>query len=244
MKSITFLILCFGLCGRFACKGDFVLSPVAAGNSDNLLPFVFPQEGNSMRYQQVYGASDFSALQPGGGLITDLSFRLRTVQPGLSVIISNIQVDLSTTPKSPDSLSPVFAQNVGLDDRVFYSGVLSLNSAGGGNFDITIHGGSPFYYNPALGNLLLDVRNYTGARISVFGSLLAEYTVGDTVSKIYAYNVGASAADGVDTGGLVTLFTVTPVPEPSMLHLLLLAAPLLAWRAWHRKRKKGTNEPC
>jgi hypothetical protein len=88
---------------------------------------------------------------------------------------------------------------------------------------------NPFIYDPAKGNLLLDVRNFQGGNLGF--SLDAEVTDGDGVSRVWTNGdipggvdspVGTTAANTLSTLGLVTRFTVTPatpVPEPSTLLL-------------------------
>ncbi len=81
-------------------------------------------------------------------------------------------------------------------------------------------------YQPGAGNLLLDVRNF-GAGIAT--ALDAVNVAGDSVSR-----VSAASFDGVndtegrpDTLGLVTRFTLAPmpaVPEPGVLSLIAAAS--------------------
>ena len=77
---------------------------------------------------------------------------------------------------------------------------------------------TPFLYDPALGNLLMDVRNFGGGLTTYFD---AEYS-SDEVSRVWVTNdVGSATADFADIGGgLVTRFVVTSVPEPATLALL------------------------
>jgi hypothetical protein len=140
--------------------------------------------------------------------------------------IANIRIDLSTTSIAPDALSTTFANNVGANDVTVFNGSLSLSSlftgpAGGPKaFDIVINLTTPFAYNPASGNLLLDVRDVSGASAAFF--MDAQSTLGDSVSRAFTDNSGTvNDATGVtDTLGLVTQFTLTPVPEPGTMFLL------------------------
>ena len=79
--------------------------------------------------------------------------------------IPDVQVNLSTTPRQPDSLSPVFAENIGPNEATVHSGALTMRG-----LDIISTPGQPnffeagiqfpasrFYYDPAQGNLLLQV---------------------------------------------------------------------------------------
>jgi hypothetical protein len=69
---------------------------------------------------------------------------------------------------------------------------------------------TPFTYNPANGNLLLDVRNFSGGTTTVFD---AQNTTADPVSRVYTFagGVNSATADVVSTIGLVAQFTLEPV---------------------------------
>ncbi|HKE25288.1 MAG TPA: PEP-CTERM sorting domain-containing protein [Bryobacteraceae bacterium] len=178
-----------------------------------------------MRYQQVYTSADFSALT-GPSLITAILFRPDAFSgAAFSSTLPNVTIDLSTTSKTPSTLSSTFADNVGADNTVEHTGALSLSSADTGPsggpkaFDIVINLSTPFLYDPSAGDLLLDVTNFGGGSTTQFDAVNS----GDThVNRVWA--TSASATTGtVDSGqaGLVTEFQFSsPVPEPSALLLL------------------------
>jgi hypothetical protein len=198
-----------------------------------------------MRYQQVFNASQFSAISGGGGYISVIGFRadgLCQQQPVQDNPL--IQINLSTTSKGADSLSPVFSENVGLDDHVVRGPsdlYLSGACAPAGTpkfFSVYFALDSPFYYNPNAGNLLLDIRNLSGPVID--GNLLhldSEATSGDSISSILAFNANAQTADQLDSSGFITEFTIQPVPEPSTWTLVGLGLSGLAFST-HRKSKR------
>src|SRR5258705_9014825 len=102
-------------------RGISIVVPNTLENSEGNFLGNYPFDGylGSMRYQQVYDASQFSSLPESGGFIQHLILRIDgsyMVGQSASAIISNLQVNLSTTSRGPDSLSPVFAENVGADD--------------------------------------------------------------------------------------------------------------------------------
>jgi hypothetical protein len=198
------------------------------GAGGNTFPFdsITPQ-----RYQQVYAATQF----PAGGLITQLAFRPDgPLGHAFSVTIGNIQIDLSTTLAAPDGLSSTFASNVGLDDTMVFSGSLNLSSAftgpagGPKAFDILINLTTPFLYNPGSGNLLLDVRNFSGEPTGLAGEFDSQFTLGDPISRAFG-GIASSTASVNDSEGLVTQFTIIPEPAtigPMAIGILLVLVGL------------------
>jgi hypothetical protein len=131
-------------------------------------------------------------------------------------------------------LSAVFSENVGANEAV----VLGPGPARFGPAPLfseyTFQLDRPFFYNPSAGNLLMDVRNFFGGNGSMMGSVNAANHFGDSTSRVGANDVMAIAG-GTHTDGLITLFTVTPVPEPASALVFLAGGCLLAWR-WRRRR--------
>jgi hypothetical protein len=181
------------------------------GGQANTAPF-----NNISRYQQIYAASQFSALS-GPELITQIAFRPSVQQGAFTYMDSNIQFDLSTTNEAVSSLSSTFATNVGGNDQVVYSGALTLTSAGtpgggaAGPFDTVVTLTTPFLYDPMQGNLLLDIRNFATPTSKIFidGG-------GDPSTALNFVDNSTSAATGtVQPAGLSTQFTFAAVPEAS-----------------------------
>jgi|ERR1051326_3464471 hypothetical protein len=239
MKNF-FLIV--SLLSAFRGDCDTVLSPFVVPNSSLGIPFTTDQNSaQSVRYQQVYGASDFMTVcnrvscSPNSAplLITAISFGLATNSAGLTAFLPNVRIDFSTTQKAPDSLSPVFSDNIGAGDQVVYSG--SWNAATG-----LLQLQQPFLYDPSLGNLLMDVRNFQTTVPNPMGIMRFEAvnTLGDSTSIAIGPDVNATSG-GLASIGLSTRFTVTPVPEPNAA-LLLLIAIVPAW--FFRWRKRGRRE--
>ncbi len=171
------------------------------GNTSNSYPFY-----SSMRYQQVFDASEFSSLA-APFLITQIRFR-PDAQWGLSFSTTiEIQMNLATQSAEPDGLSEKFAENIGEDDKVVLPrDSLMLSSANTGepkDFDIIINFSESFLYDPNEGkNLLLDVRNYTATSIH---SLDAHNSAVDSISRRWGYVYGLEGTSG-DTIGLVVQF--------------------------------------
>jgi len=245
----TLFALTFIAASRTMLHAAFIPSPsVGPINDASAIPFLTDTNGAaSVRYQQVYGASDFAGQGSPAYLITEISFAAvvapdRTAGP-------NVQIFLSTTSSSVDSLSPVFANNLGPNNTLVYSGPIDWTAGsryGHGTFAFGIPLQQPFLYTWSAGNLLMDVRNYQTVPPPPEGYphplFEARNTLGDTVSLAAAFDVNSPTASlFVNTVGLSTLFTVTGVPEPSSAFLLLAGLSVLAFLGWRPRGHVRAN---
>jgi hypothetical protein len=196
------------------------------GNDNNFGPFF----DNSVRYQQIYSASQFpTSTVPVE--ITGISFRPdgSVTDPSLIVFFDSVRIDLSTSSKTPGTLSTVFADNVGADNKtVFNSFVFDhapVTGPAGGPKDFTLTFSiTPFLYDPSAGDLLMDVRAFESSG-GISAALDAESGSGFT-SHVDAPDIVAASGSAFGTG-LVTQFQFTSVPEPSTAVLFLLGAMLV-----------------
>jgi hypothetical protein len=205
------------------------------GNTGNYSPFGASRTADSdERYQQIYDASEFPASEL---LISEIRFRPNSTPEGGSAFsgtLADVQISFSTTSRNlVDGLSRTFAENVGLDATVIHTGPLSLSSAFTGNFpkdfDIVIPFTTPFFFNPAAGNLLLDVRvNSFGPQWPENFFADAEFGPGNGDTRIDTILLGVDlpTAPYGDAMRLITQFTFTTVPEPSSVVLGALGSAL------------------
>lgn len=195
------------------------------------------------RFQQVYDSSLFSGYLQGLS-IGEVVFRVDGISGHAFVsTVSDIEVHFSTTSRAVDSLSPVFDLNVGADDRMVVGrGPITLVGSPGGPgilpsfsiaFDIR---SNPFYYNASSGNLLMDIKVFTGASTSPFDAVDVS---SDTVSSVFAYAGSIPSSGQASSLGLATQFAVQAVPEPSSLALLVFGALVMALAAREQLLKKG-----
>ena len=177
----------------------------------------------SCRYQQVYDAARFAAILPDGMTITQVLFNVDNEFPrGFNTVFPDIQVDFSVTPRGPDNLSTSFSDNLGTNTvTVFPRGRLTMLSDGGGYIiKPSISLAVPFFYNPAEGNLLLDIHIFLpNPRPNPFGNpgVFDAFNSGsDSVSRVFSPDVN-SPTGVADTIGLTTIFKVTPPAIPRLL---------------------------
>jgi hypothetical protein len=226
MKVVLLILSCVSLETGLAAQ---TFTRVVAGNnaadenSSSLAPFSY----SGSRYQQVYANTEFPGAELGvGGLwISNIAFRVDASGPGWQGTYSSIQIHLSTTQTQPNSLSPVFANNVGPDDKSVFDG--SWNGtvswpASPGTFGLRFDLSQGFFYNPAEGNLLLDIRNLGNG---IFPSSLDALQGAPAISTSVFSSTGASSGTP-DALALVTRLggQIVPIPEPSTYALFVLGA--------------------
>lgn len=177
---------------------------------------------------QVYSASEFGIPAGSSGLVTSVSFRLdgNTAQ-SFSGFWPFIGITLSTTPHSPDSLSPIVVNNGGADSVSVFSSSLfvrATNIIGSPRFfEVQMPFTTPFWYDPAKGNLSMYISSPFGGPANLV--LDAQDSVGDGVGRVYGPDGQVSGT--VDSLGMVTQFGMTIVPEPTPFLLLTLGVGTL-----------------
>jgi hypothetical protein len=214
------------------------VAPSSSSNVDgNTYSFAGPavSQPQSIRYQQVYAASEFAYLTNfGGGWVTYIFFRGdATNGTGLGVYMPSVEVNLSSTQRGQDKLSATFSENVGMDDTGVFSGQLNTGLDGGHrlgpevwSFEIPLS--KLFFYNPGAGNLLLDVRVFQGNTNTAGGIPVvfdAANVTNDSVSRLWSGDVNASTGL-VETIGLPTELFFWPNPK---LTVQLQTNSVLLW---------------
>jgi len=154
----------------------------ALGNNSMGVFDNFPSNGS--RFQTLYASSLF----PNSGPIYITQIAYRPKSPGaFNFSLPNYKMTLSTTTKNDDGLENTFANNVGTDASIVASGPIEFASQGVidgiSNFDIVFNLAKPFLYDPAKGNLLVDMQ-YFGPATGNVGQIDAVDYFNDGVSRV------------------------------------------------------------
>jgi hypothetical protein len=169
------------------------------------------QSNANIRFQQLMGPEQFGT---GSFVINQIAFRTFPGTGPLNLSIGNLAISLSTSPLFPNTdngrtlMSTTFINNVGPDNTLVFSGPKTVTSPGCAGpspcpFDVVIPLTTPFFYNSALGSLLVDFQE-TGFT-STAGSLdyaLFPSPPGGGVGTVSGTLSGASGS--FSPAGLVT----------------------------------------
>ena len=245
MTGFFSFALVFGHC--LVVRGDdfvnFFSPPTASTKAGGieLQPSSF-----SGTYQQIFDASLFSSLPAGGGSLRTIVLRASEHSVPVVGTISGVTIDVSTTTKTVDALSPVFSENLGTDNQSFWTGqpvIFDANTFANGLQDwsvaFPVRAAQGFSYDPSKGNLLVTFHNLhlpnVDSRLGLDGVRGASQSA--SVQSPDSLLSGTLSRDS-----LVALLIMVPaVPEPSTYVLLGLGMGAL-WSLGRRSpRRKDAN---
>ena len=231
------LIMSYGVVANevFTVVSPEGFEDVEGGGSE---PGVQITEPSESRHQGLHLASAFASLPPGYNRIIGMAWRPDgDVNEPITSTTEYIEIRLSTTSKTTDDLSSFFAENIGDDETLVYSGELVLSTGGSGpaggpkSFDYIVDFDEPFIYDPTAGNLLYELRLRNPD--SYWQRDLATFPPPATRRRV----IGTfSAGWDAETGGVVSALPVTQffIPEPSTF---ILAASSLVFACGCRRRR-------
>src|SRR5436190_21318397 len=157
---------------------------------------------HTIRIQTVYAGSLFTNTGPM--LIQEIRYRpSATVGFAFTSSIPNIQVNLSTSSVNPEALSATFALNRGANDTLVFQGPITLSSrfvgASGSPkaYDIILPLQNAFLYDPASGNLVIELRNFSNNNEASYPDAVG--VAGDGAGRVFSIDPNA-ASGAADTG--------------------------------------------
>jgi len=161
----AFVLAAFlGSCVTTELRAQVIVVPNSLATNDGNSAGTTPVGGpTSVREMRIFDASQFAALS-GPSLLTQFAWRPDRILGQSGPHSVNLRIYASTTTRSVAGLSMTFADNLGADNTLVFNGTLNWttgNLPGPGNtrqFDVVFPCTTPFLYDPAAGNLLLDTQ--------------------------------------------------------------------------------------
>lgn len=204
-------------------------------DTNNCYPFGCYSFGG--RYQQAYNGVRFgtSPLQIGS-----ISFFGDEILAG--VLASTYTLRLSTTSRPLGALSTTFDDNLGVDAATVYRGMLSGVLVPGQAMNVAFS--TPFVFDPAAGNLLLDV---VASDATESGLYALDAAFSDEMARVFTLNGGTTGFTDPYGFGLRTQFGTVPVasltsattvPEPASLTLVATGLTAMAGASLALRRRR------
>jgi hypothetical protein len=238
-RSIGFALLLavfVGACVTTELDAQVIVVPNALATNDGDGSSTSTAGPASVRWLSIHDGSQFGALS-GPSFLTQFAYRPDEI-PGQSGPRSlTLQIFASTTSRSVDGLSTTFAENVGANNTLVFDGTVNLttgNLPGPGNtrqFDYVFPFTTPFLYDPAAGNLVLDLQIQSNGSGVTFDTVTGDPAIG----RVFAFG-SSTATTGDIRASHVTQLTF--VPEPTVAVTVLLGLGLLI-----AKRKRPSFSP-
>jgi hypothetical protein len=187
------------------------------------------------RIQFLIPASDFAGLPESHQRIVGFNFRSDAAQnQPFEWTSSDSQIWLSTTDKTPQTLTNTFDDNHGADKKLVHDGAFNLPLLGTGppQGPRDIADGprldTPFDYDPSQGNLLLEWMRFDSGNTPRIDNQPST----DPGFRVLLNQTSATAVTG-SFNNVPAVIRFEFVPEPSTL--ILAALPFMGLFAWRRK---------
>jgi len=234
------IVLVVLLSAHTSARADTIVVPPFLANAEgNGEGWASPCPSGGFRAQCLFPASDFSALPEDRRTFVRMALRPdHTVTSPRSAHFPNFELRLSTTTVSipAGTTSWTFADNVGADETIVFSGDWDIYTDGSGpphGFDYVLDFQIPFVYDPSQGNLLVEVLfDYASGVPWVDAHVFSPW---DPHGVMVATSRSATRGEWKDPIAIVFQFDV--VPEPSSVVYVVVFGIALTTRAWRRKRK-------
>jgi hypothetical protein len=202
---------------------------------------IFPA---ASRAQSITHRSEFEALPVGGAWLTEYRFRPDGAVPvGAVASFGRVQISLSVTQVDPLDISFTFADNITGTPVVVYnaawsSTVINPDPPGAETrpFDFRFLLETPYFYNPAEGNLLFDnIFEMPSSGVSgLAGFDLDSSNVFSEKRNIFSGPLGVDSPVSTD-GRFTSINEYVFIPEPSALALTALAFLAVVCRVGTRR---------
>ena len=228
-----------GSCVTAELRAQVIVVPNSLATNDGNTALTAPTGGpSSLREMRIYDAAQFGDLS-GPSFLTQFAWRPDTTPGPSGPRTLTLRIYASTTSRSVAGLSTTFAENLGTNNTLVFDGTVNVatgNLPGPGNtrqFDYVFPFTTPFLYDPAAGNLVLDLQIVGSGSALTFDTVLS----GDpAIGRVFANSSSTATTGTIWADTHVTQFTF--VPEPTVGVSVLFGLGLLI-----AKRKRPSFSP-
>ena len=177
------------------------------GNSFN----TSPSGAGSVRWLQIHDASQFGVLS-GPSFLTQFAYRPDGIVGQSGPRSFTLRIYASTTSRTVAGISTTFAENPGTNNMLVFDGTVNVttgNLPGPGNtrqFDYVFPFTTPFLYDPAAGNLVLDLQIQASGSAVTFDTVSGDPAIG----RVFSFG-SSTATTGDLRASHVTQLTFEPL---------------------------------
>jgi len=203
-----------GSCVTTELRAQVVVVPNAQATVDGNGSATSTAGPASVRWLQIHDASQFGALS-GPSFLTKFAYRPDRILDQSGPRSLTLQIYASTTSRSAAGPSTTFAENIGTNNTLVFDGTVTVttgNLPGPGNtrqFDYVVPFTTPFLYDPAAGNLVLDLQIDGNGSAVTFDTVLS----GDpAIGRVFANSSSTATTGTIWADTHVTQFTFEPPP--------------------------------
>jgi len=231
-----------GLCVTIELHAAVVVVPNSLATNDGNGTDTSTAGPASVRWLHIHDASQFGALS-GPSFLTQFAYRPDRILGQSGPRAWTLRLHASTTRRSVAELSTTFAENLGTNNTLVFDGTVNVttgNLPGPGNtrqFDYVVPFTTPFLYDPAAGNLVLDLQieeNGSAAPATFDTVFLPDPAIG----RVLAIDSSTATTGTIWADTLVTQFTFEPPPlvtiRASQVEVCWNSIPNLTYQVQYR----------
>lgn len=242
-----FVILSLHVCSGVHLWSQVIIVPNASAESDgNAFGTTPGGDDPGARNLNIYDSSQFKALS-GPAYLMGFALRPDAIAGPSGPKTGDLKIYVSTSDRPISEITATMNDNVGADATLVFDGPFDSSTAslaGPGNtrqFDIVYPFTTPFLYDPAKGNLVLDFQVTEGHG----EALRFDAVTGSPVVK-NVFTIGSSTAQNGQFGvAFVAQFTFEPIPlvsiRPSQVEICWSSVPNATYRVEYRSELSDSD---
>jgi len=211
--GFAFVLAAFlGSCAMTELRAQVIVVPNSLATNDGNGSATSTAGPASVRWLHIHDASQFGALS-GPSLLTQFAYRPDRILGQSGPRSWTLRIYASTTSRTVAEISTTFAQNIGTNNTLVFDGTVTVttgNLPGPGNtrqFDYVVPFTTPFLYDPAAGNLVLDLQIEGNGSAVTFDTVSGDPAIGRVFD-----GSSSTATTGMNLYSHVTQLTFEPPP--------------------------------